>query len=107
MREAAGGDAAQKEVAAPREQLAFSARDGELLAEACGLVLARELLALSAPDERDQFKTQGELEAFVSGLEKEMKAAALNMEFERAAALRDRVKRLRSPAPSPQLANRG
>jgi excinuclease ABC subunit B len=49
------------------------------------------------PDERDQFKTEGELEAHVFALEKEMKAAAANLEFERAAALRDRVKRLRSP----------
>ncbi len=51
-----------------------------------------------APDERDQFTSEAALEAHVSGLEKEMRAAAANLEFERAAALRDRVKRLRSPA---------
>jgi len=56
------------------------------------------------PDERDQFKTQAELEAHVAGLEKEMRAAAHNMEFELAASLRDRVKRLRSPAPVLQTA---
>jgi len=59
------------------------------------------------PDERDQFKTQAELEAHVAGLEKDMRAAALNMEFEMAASLRDRVKRLRSPAPALQTAGRG
>jgi excinuclease UvrABC helicase subunit UvrB len=34
----------------------------------------------------------------VAGLEAEMRAAAVNLEFERAAALRDRVRRLRRPA---------
>jgi excinuclease ABC subunit B len=52
----------------------------------------------STPSERDAFKSQAELDAFVSGLEKEMRAAAANLEFERAATLRDRLKRLRSPA---------
>jgi excinuclease UvrABC nuclease subunit len=33
----------------------------------------------------------------VVSLERDMRAAALNLEFERAAVLRDRVKRLRSP----------
>ncbi|HET9371781.1 MAG TPA: excinuclease ABC subunit UvrB [Vicinamibacterales bacterium] len=51
----------------------------------------------TAPQERDRFKTQAELEAFASGLEKEMRAAAANLEFERAAALRDRLRRLRNP----------
>jgi excinuclease ABC subunit B len=53
-----------------------------------------------ARDERDQFTSQHDLDAFVAGLEREMRAAAGNLEFERAAALRDRVKRLRSPAGS-------
>ena len=39
-----------------------------------------------APDERDRFKTQAELDAFIAGLEREMRAAAANLEFERAAA---------------------
>ncbi len=50
-----------------------------------------------AKDERDSFKSQAELEAFVTGLEKEMRAAAGNLEFEKAAGLRDRIKRLRNP----------
>jgi excinuclease ABC subunit B len=48
-------------------------------------------------DERDAFKSQAELEAFLSGLDKEMREAAANLEFERAAGLRDRIRRLRSP----------
>jgi len=48
-------------------------------------------------DERDQFRTQAELDAFISGLEREMREAAGNLEFERAAAIRDRLRRLRNP----------
>jgi excinuclease ABC subunit B len=43
-----------------------------------------------------RFHTQAELDAEIARLEREMKTAAANMEFERAAALRDRVKTLRS-----------
>jgi excinuclease ABC subunit B len=50
-----------------------------------------------ARDERDAFKSQAELEAFVTGLEREMREAAGNLEFEKAAGLRDRIKRLRNP----------
>jgi excinuclease ABC subunit B len=50
-----------------------------------------------AADERDQFRTQAELDAFIAGLEREMRAAAGNLEFERAASIRDRLKRLRNP----------
>jgi len=51
-----------------------------------------------APDERDQFPNQAALEAHLATLETDMRAAAANLDFERAASLRDRVKRLRSPA---------
>jgi excinuclease ABC subunit B len=50
-----------------------------------------------APDERDRFKSQAELDAHISGLDRDMRAAAANLEFERAAQIRDRLKRLRSP----------
>ncbi len=50
-----------------------------------------------ARDERDQFRTQAELDAFIAGLEREMREAAANLEFERAAAIRDRLRRLRNP----------
>jgi len=50
-----------------------------------------------APDERERFKTQAELDAHITGLERDMRSAAANLEFERAAQIRDRLKRLRSP----------
>jgi excinuclease ABC subunit B len=48
-------------------------------------------------DERDRFKTRAELDAFIARLDREMKDAAANLEFERAAGLRDRLRRLRNP----------
>jgi excinuclease ABC subunit B len=50
-----------------------------------------------APDERETFKTQADLDAFTHALEKQMREAAANLEFERAASIRDRLKRLRNP----------
>jgi excinuclease ABC subunit B len=52
-----------------------------------------------APDERDQFHSEGELRAAIARLEADMKAAAANLEFERAASVRDRVRRLRALLP--------
>jgi excinuclease ABC subunit B len=51
----------------------------------------------TVPDERDQYRTEAELAAAISRLETEMREAAANLEFERAAAVRDRLRRLRSP----------
>ena len=48
-------------------------------------------------DEREQFRTQVELDQFIAKLEREMRAAAANLEFERAAGIRDRLRRLRNP----------
>ncbi len=48
-----------------------------------------------ATDERDTFRTQAELDAHVADLRTQMKASAANLEFEKAAALRDRIKQLR------------
>ncbi len=50
-----------------------------------------------AIDERDAFHSQAELDAFIVKLESEMREAAARLEFERAAALRDRLRRLRNP----------
>ena len=50
-----------------------------------------------APDERDHYKTPADLAAAIGKVEREMRAAAANLEFERAAALRDRLRRLRGP----------
>jgi len=49
------------------------------------------------PDEREKFRTQAELDAFITGLDREMREAAANLEFERAASIRDRLRRLRNP----------
>ena len=46
--------------------------------------------------DRQPFRTQAELDAEIARLEKEMKAAAANLDFERAAAIRDTLKTLRS-----------
>ena len=43
----------------------------------------------------ETFRTRGELDAHLAALEAEMRAAAANLEFERAATLRDRVRDLR------------
>jgi excinuclease ABC subunit B len=43
------------------------------------------------------FKSEGELAAHIGRLEAEMRAAAANLEFEKAAALRDQLKTLRQP----------
>ena len=47
-------------------------------------------------DEGGQFTTQAELDAHVAGLQLQMKAAAVNLEFEKAATLRDRIRQLQS-----------
>ena len=47
-------------------------------------------------DDAGLFKTQSELDAHVAGLQVQMKAAASNLEFEKAAALRERIKTLKS-----------
>ena len=49
-----------------------------------------------AADQRETFRTQAELDAEIARLENEMKAAAANLDFERAAALRDTLKTLRN-----------
>ncbi|MFN7916840.1 MAG: excinuclease ABC subunit UvrB [Vicinamibacterales bacterium] len=46
-------------------------------------------------DGAEVFRTQGELDAHIARLQEKMKAAAANLDFEKAAALRDDIKRLR------------
>jgi len=48
-------------------------------------------------DGTERFKTQAELDAYIASLQLEMKGAATNLDFEKAAALRDRIKALRNP----------
>src|SRR5580765_3957518 len=50
----------------------------------------------TSPDDAGKFKTQSELDAHVAGLQQQMKAAATNLEFEKAATIRDRIKQLKS-----------
>ncbi|MGV3516220.1 excinuclease ABC subunit UvrB [Luteitalea sp.] len=55
---------------------------------------------LTVPVERDPrlaFRSEGELHAHITSLEADMRAAAANLEFEKAATLRDRIKTLRQP----------
>jgi excinuclease ABC subunit B len=47
-------------------------------------------------DEAPGFRTEAELNAHITSLEKEMKAASANLDFERAAGLRDRIRALRT-----------
>jgi excinuclease ABC subunit B len=48
------------------------------------------------PTDPEDVRTHGERVALIARLEQEMKAAAQNLEFERAAGLRDRIKKLRT-----------
>ncbi|MGH9346665.1 MAG: excinuclease ABC subunit UvrB, partial [Vicinamibacterales bacterium] len=50
----------------------------------------------AAREERETFRTQAELDTHIARLDAEMRAAAANLDFERAAGLRDRLKSLRS-----------
>jgi excinuclease ABC subunit B len=50
----------------------------------------------TSPDEAGKFRTQAELDAHIAGLQQQMKAAATNLEFEKAATIRDRIKQLKS-----------
>ncbi len=47
-------------------------------------------------DGMEVFRTQAELDAHIAGLQEKMRAAAANLDFEKAAALRDDIKRLRT-----------
>jgi excinuclease ABC subunit B len=64
--------------------------------EVMSSVYERDYVTVPAGEEGDLFKTHGELEAHITELQNQMKSAAANLEFEKAAALRDRVKQLRS-----------
>ena len=50
-----------------------------------------------ARETSERFRTQAELDAHIAALQAQMKAAAANLDFEKAASLRDDIKRLRSP----------
>jgi len=48
-------------------------------------------------DGTERFRTQAELDAHIGQRQEDMRVAAANLDFEKAAAIRDEVKRLRSP----------
>jgi len=48
-------------------------------------------------DGTERFHNQAQLDAYLASLQDDMKAAAANLDFEKAAALRDQIKRLRNP----------
>ncbi len=51
----------------------------------------------AARDGTEVFRTQAELDAHVAMLQEQMRAAAANLDFEKAASIRDEIKRLRNP----------
>ena len=59
-------------------------------------VYERDYMTPAVRESREPFRTQAELDAEIGRLEVEMKQAAANLDFERAAAVRDTLKALRS-----------
>jgi excinuclease ABC subunit B len=61
-------------------------------------VYERDYLAVpEVREEPQRFRTQAELDAHVTRLEREMKEAAADLDFERAASLRDEIRALKNP----------
>jgi excinuclease ABC subunit B len=58
-------------------------------------VYERDYLGTPALEPAPGFRTEAELDAHVAALEREMREAAANLDFERAATIRDRVKSLK------------
>jgi excinuclease ABC subunit B len=48
-------------------------------------------------DGTERFRSQAQLDAYLASRQAEMRAAAANLDFEKAAAIRDEIKRLRNP----------
>ena len=59
-------------------------------------IYERDYVTVGTADDREPFRTHAELEAHLAELQRQMKAAAANLEFEKAATLRDRIKQLRT-----------
>ena len=88
-----------------RKQEAYNALHGitpasivKAIDEGLTTVYERDYVAVPAAprEETDDFRSAAELHAAIARLEQNMKAAAANLEFERAAGLRDRLRRLRT-----------
>ena len=66
--------------------------------EVMSSVYERDYLTPAATiDGTERFHNQQQLDAHIANLQIEMKSAAANLDFEKAASLRDRIKRLRNP----------
>jgi excinuclease ABC subunit B len=55
------------------------------------------LTPAASADGTERFHSQAQLDAFLAARQQEMRAAAANLDFEKAAAIRDEIKRLRNP----------
>jgi excinuclease ABC subunit B len=61
-------------------------------------VYERDYLTPAVPRGAAQtFRTQAELDAHIATLQDQMRSAAANLDFEKAAAIRDDIKQLRNP----------
>ncbi|MBM3750678.1 MAG: excinuclease ABC subunit UvrB [Acidimicrobiia bacterium] len=65
--------------------------------EVLSSVYERDYLTMPAADRRETFRTRADLDRRIAELEQGMRAAATNLEFERAAGLRDELRKLRDP----------
>jgi excinuclease ABC subunit B len=66
--------------------------------EVLSSVYERDYLTVPrVPDEREKFKSRAALEAHIADLDRQMRAAAANLEFERAAQIRDQLRKIRNP----------
>jgi excinuclease ABC subunit B len=63
--------------------------------EVMSSVYERDYMTPALPSESDRFRTPAELAAHLTSLQAQMKLAAVNLDFEKAASLRDEIKRLR------------
>src|SRR4029450_4904702 len=64
--------------------------------EVMSSIYERDYVTVPKGEEGETFRTHAELDAHVAALQSQMKAAAANLEVEKAAALRDRIKQLRT-----------
>ena len=64
--------------------------------EVMSSVYERDYVTVAADEDGELFRSHGELESRITELQTQMKSAAANLEFEKAAALRDRIKQLRT-----------
>ena len=64
--------------------------------EVMSSVYERDYSTTSSAGDEVEFRTQAQLDAHVAGLQETMRAAAANLDFEKAAAIRDDIKRLRN-----------